>query len=219
MRFGPDWQEERRLADGTPVRLRLLRPDDRAKLVAGFARLSDASRYARFFTAMPRLPDGTLDRLLATDGWNHVAIAAEAGDQPPATAEGLGVARFIRLDEAPDTAEAAVAVVDHMQRRGLGKLLLARLAAAARERGIGHFRAEVMGTNDAMLALLHDVAATAHPHYQGSVAVYDLAIPEREHEEQHYGPVFHALRLAAQGLQVVLRRLLPHPDDGGSGPS
>ena len=218
MRFGPDWQEERRLADGTAVRLRLLRPDDRAKLVAGFARLSDASRYARFFTAMPRLPDGTLDRLLATDGWDHVAIAAEAGDQPPATADGLGIARFIRLDE-PDVAEASVVVVDHMQRRGLGKLLLARLAAAARERGITRFRAEVMRTNDAMVGLLHEIAATAHPHYEGSVAVYDLAIPSPEHAERHEGPVFHALRLAAEGLQVVLRRLLPHPDAGGSGPS
>src|SRR6185369_10800690 len=97
VRFGTDYEETRRLPDGTPVRMRLLRPDDRAKLLAGFDRLSDDSRYARFFTAMPRLSDATLDRLLATDGWNHLAIGAEAGDQPPETAEGLGVARFIRL--------------------------------------------------------------------------------------------------------------------------
>ena len=208
MRFGPEWQEERRLADGTPVRLRLLRPEDRAKLVAGFARLSDASRYARFFTAMPRLPDVTLDRLLATDGWNHVAIAAETGDQPPATAEGLGIARFIRLDDAPDVAEAAVVVVDDMQRRGLGKLLLARLAAAARERGITRFRAEVMRTNDAMLALLHDLEPAAHTTYEGSIVVYDLEIGS-EHDSLQEGPVFRVLRLAASGLQVLLRRLLP----------
>jgi GNAT superfamily N-acetyltransferase len=209
VRFGPDWVEERRLADGTPVRLRFLRSDDRAKLVAGFARLSDASRYARFFTAMPRLPEATLDRLLATDGWNHVAIAAEAGDRPTASAEGLGIARFIRLEDAPDVAEASVVVVDHVQRRGLGKLLLARLAAVARERGITRFRAEVMRTNDAMVALLHDVDAAAHSTYDGPVAVYDLAIPEPEHEEPPQGPLFHVLRLAAAGLQVVLRRLRP----------
>jgi GNAT superfamily N-acetyltransferase len=206
-----------RLADGTPVRLRLLRPDDRAKLLAGFARLSDESRYARFFTAMPRLSDTTLDRLLATDGWNHLAIAAEAGDQPPESAAGLGVARFIRLPEAPDVAEAAVAVVDDMQRRGLGTLLLARLAAAARERGIHHFRAEVMRTNQAMVSLLHGIDADAHPTYDGSVAVYDLAVPDDAHAgERPEGPLFGMLRLAASGLHVVLRRLRLADDEPAS---
>jgi GNAT superfamily N-acetyltransferase len=208
VRFGTDYEETRRLADGTAVRLRLLRPGDRAKLLAGFERLSDESRYARFFTAMPRLSDATLDRLLATDDWNHLAIAAEAGDQPPETAEGLGVARFFRLPEAEDVAEAAVAVVDDMQHRGLGTLLLARLAAAARERGILHFRAEVMRTNQAMVALLHGIDAQAHATYDGAVAIYDLAIPEMTlAEERPEGPLFGMLRLAAAGLQVVLRRL------------
>ena len=208
MRFGADYEETRRLPDGTPVRLRLLRPDDRAKLLAGFERLSDESRYARFFTAMPRLSEATLDRLLATDGLNHLAIGAEAGDQPPETAEGLGIARFIRLADVPDVAEAAVAVVDHMQRRGLGTLLLARLAAAAHERGIRHFRAEVMRTNQAMVSLLHGIDADAHATYDGSVAIYDLEVPESIHvEERPQGPLFGMLRLAASGLQVVLRRL------------
>jgi len=209
--------ETRRLADGTTVRLRLLRPDDRAKLLAGFARLSDESRYSRFFTATPRLSETTLDRLLATDGWNHVAIAAEAGDQPPETAEGLGVARFVRLPEAEDVAEAAVAVVDHMQHRGLGTLLLARLAAAARERGIRHFRAEVMRTNQAMVSLLHRIDADAQPTYDGSVAIYDLAVPESAHaEERPQGPLLGMLRLAASGLQVVLRRLHLADDEPAS---
>jgi GNAT superfamily N-acetyltransferase len=217
VRFGTDYEETRRLADGTPVRLRLLRPDDRAKLLAGFGRLSDESRYARFFTAMPRLSETTLDRLLATDGLNHLAIAAEAGDQPPETAEGLGVARFIRLPEAPDVAEAAVAVVDHMQHRGLGTLLLARLAAAARERGIRHFRAEVMRTNQAMVSLLHGIDADAHPTYEGSVAIYDLAVPEDTRaEDRPEGPLFGMLRLAASGLQVVLRRLHLTDDEPAS---
>jgi GNAT superfamily N-acetyltransferase len=194
-----------------------LRPGDRAKLLAGFERLSDESRYARFFTATPRLSETTLDRLVATDGWNHLAIGAEAGDQPRETAEGLGVARFIRLPEAPYVAEAAVAVVDHMQRRGLGTLLLARLAAAARERGILHFRAEVMRTNQAMVSLLHGIDADAHPTYDGPVAIYDLAVPESMPvEERPQGPLFGMLRLAASGLQVVLRRLHLTDDEPAS---
>jgi len=208
VRFGPEYEEHRRLPDGTPVLLRLVGPADREKLLAGFARLSDESRYARFFTAMPRLPDATLDRLLHTDGWNHLAIGAEA-DDGLAQAEGYGIARFIRLEEAPDVAEAAVVVVDHMQRRGLGKLLLSRLAAAAHERGITRFRAEILRTNQPMISLLHELDGAAHPTYEGHVAVYDFAVPGHGDEDAHHGPLFGVLRLVAAGLQVALRRLLP----------
>ena len=104
-----------KLSDGTMTHLRLLHPDDGDWLLAGFAELGEESRYRRFFTAMPRLPDGVLRRLLNVDGWNHLAIAAEAAVQPPTAPEPFGIARFVRLEENADTAEAAVAVVDHMQ--------------------------------------------------------------------------------------------------------
>jgi len=209
VRFGPDYVEDRRLADGTAVRLRLLRPDDREKLLTAFEQLSAESRYTRFFTAMPRLPDATLARLLDIDGVNRLAIVAESDDR----STGYGIARFIRLDDAPDTAEAAVVVVDEMQRRGLGKLLLARLAAAARERAITHFRAEVLRTNQAMMALVHDVDHAARASFDGPVAVYDLSLPAHGETEAQHGALFHMLRVAAAGVQVVLRRLLPDPND------
>src|SRR5438309_969172 len=155
MRFTGDYSSTHRLADGTAVRLRLLRRSDREKLVAAFDRLSPESRYRRFFTAMPRLPEKLLRRLFDIDGWNHVAIGAETMTADPAEAEGVGIARFIRLKDQPAVAEAAVTVVDHMQRRGVGKLLVSALAQAARERGITRFRAEVLRTNGAILALLH----------------------------------------------------------------
>jgi hypothetical protein len=55
-------------------------------------------------------------------------------------------------------------VVDAVQGRGLGALLLRRLAAAARERGIRCFRGDVLACNEAMRRLLADhVAATVEP--------------------------------------------------------
>ena len=130
-----------------------------------------------------------------------MAIGAEALNG----GEGYGIARFFRLKEDPTVAEAAVVVVDHMQRRGLGKLLLSTLAAAARERGITKFRAEVLVVNDAMNTLLRDLEAH-RVLVDGSVAVYELTLPP-PHE-----PLFHFLKLAAGGLQVLLRRLAPGPD-------
>jgi GNAT superfamily N-acetyltransferase len=212
VRFGPDYEEVRRLGDGTRVRLRLLRASDRAKLLAGFEHLSEESRYRRFFTAMPTLPEKVVDRLLDVDGWKHLAIGVEDGSVDTEAAAGWGIARFIRLEEAEDAAEAAVVVIDDMQRRGLGKLLLSRLAAAARERGITRFRAEVLRTNQAMVALLHEIDATPHATFDGPVAVYELAIPDVGEEEEHRGPIFAVLKLAATGLQVLARRLLAVPE-------
>src|SRR3989442_4899449 len=203
MRFTGDSSPPHRLADGTPVRLRLLRRSDREKLVAAFDRLSPGSRSRRFFTAMPRLPETLLRRLLDIDGWNHVAIGAETMTADPAEAEGAGIARFIRLKDQPAVAEAAVTVVDHMQRRGLGKLLVSALAQAARERGITRFRAEVLRTNEAVQALLHEVDEAARPAVDRPLAAYDLALPEPSAQEPMTGPLYGPLRLAARRLPVL----------------
>jgi GNAT superfamily N-acetyltransferase len=51
--------------------------------------------------------------------------------------EGVGVARYVRNNPPPDTAEVAVTVVDGWQGRGLGTLLLQAISARAR-RGRPH---------------------------------------------------------------------------------
>jgi GNAT superfamily N-acetyltransferase len=197
-----------KLSDGTMTHLRLLRPDDGDWVRAGFAELGEESRYRRFFTAMPQLPDGVLQRLLNVDGWNHLAIAAEAAVQPPTMPQPFGIARFVRLEENADTAEAAVAVVDHMQGRGLGKLLLSVLAAAARERGVKHFRAEVLNGNDAMRALLRELDRDLEPlAVDGGTATYDIALPEIAAHESVSGPLLHFLKTAARGIELRLRQL------------
>ena len=45
---------------------------------------------------------------------------------------GVGVARFVRAADDPTVAEAAIAVSDEMQHKGLGRQLTLTLARAAR---------------------------------------------------------------------------------------
>ena len=214
----PHLPKEHRLRDGTRVRLRLIGPGDREALRRGFEHLSPESRYRRFFTAMPKLPETVLDRLCATDGWNHIAIGAErVSDEPAADGDGgdgeaplpdgVGVARFVRLADRPDVAEAAVVVVDELQGRGLGSILLRALTTAARLRGVAHFRAEVLPQNQPMRDLLQRFDPLAPIEREAQVLVYDLELPETEDEAHPAAELLRAgLRLAAQGLRVLARK-------------
>jgi GNAT superfamily N-acetyltransferase len=154
--FTLDYTEHAELRDGTPVLLRLLRPTDKELLHTGFNRLSPESRYARFFAPKSSLSDDELSYLTEVDQEDHVAIGAvreRDGEQI-----GLGIARFIRFPDHPETAEAAIVVTDEVQRQGLGRLLLLRLVAAARERGIERFRFEVLSSNAGMTNLIAQIA-------------------------------------------------------------
>jgi RimJ/RimL family protein N-acetyltransferase len=196
-----------RLTDGTRVRLRLLRASDHDGLLAGFARLSPESRYRRFFSATPRLSEEMLRRLLDTDDWNHLAIVAERVSADPKGVEGLGIARFIRLDDAPDTAEAAVVVVDDVQRRGLGRVLLLALVEAARERGIKRFRTYVLPDNEPAQRLLHELDDQAKARIEDGLRVFDIPLPEGAPEAVAREPIYRFLRSAAEGVTLIVKSL------------
>jgi RimJ/RimL family protein N-acetyltransferase len=206
VRTGPDFREEHTLTDGTRVVLRHVRPSDGAELQRAFDRLSQESRYRRFFGGLPRLTDETLKYLTEVDGHDHVAIVA-ATDSPDLKSEiGLGIARFVRLHDERTVAEAAVTVVDDAQRKGLGRILSTILAEAARERGVHVFRAEVLADNEPMRAIMTEVGAAERGRDE-RVITYDIDLdvvgPGRA------GTVDRFLRAAAGSVAVLLRRLSP----------
>jgi GNAT superfamily N-acetyltransferase len=149
------------LADGTKAWIRAVQPDDKALLARGFDELSPESRYLRFFTQKRELTEHEMRYLTEVDGIDHFALGAVGKDRKGAE-RGLGVARFIRFANDPEAAEAAVAVVDDMHGKGLGKLLLHRLADAAHERGVKRFRCTVLADNCAMQGLLRELDPEAH---------------------------------------------------------
>jgi len=187
--FTADYVERAVVRDGTAVRLRLVTPDDKPLLLAGFRRMSPQSRYARFFGPKDTLSGDELRYLTEIDQEHHFALGAvtEDGDGRGEPI-GAGVARFIRLPESPEAAEAAVAVVDEMHGRGLGKLLFLRLCAAAAERGVERFRCEVLGSNTGMRALIEEVSPGPQIQVCGGVMTIDMAIPDVSPAEPVAGP-------------------------------
>jgi RimJ/RimL family protein N-acetyltransferase len=131
--------------DRPSVRLRAMRPDDRARLLRFHHELSPETVYLRFFSVHPELQPAELDRFTRVDHQQREAIVAVAGD------EIIGVARFDRI--SADTAEVAFVVADAWQGHGLGTRLFDALASSAREVGIHHFVADTLPHNERMLSV------------------------------------------------------------------
>ena len=171
---GAGFSEEHVLGDGSHVRLRHIRPEDAAELRRGLERLSPQSRYRRFLGGVGQLSDELVRYLTNVDGVDHVAIVA-ARPRADGSEEGLGVARFVRVRDEPTVAEPAITVIDDEQHKGIGHLLAWTLARAARERGVSHFRGEILANNDAVRQLLDGVGATLRDSGDDGV-VFDVAL-------------------------------------------
>ena len=145
--------------------IREIRPSDKELLREGFSHLSPETIHRRFLSPKHKLSGAELRYLTEVDGHDHHAIVALPADDLGAL---VGVARFVRSAEDPETAEAAIVVGDAYQGRGLGKELALRLADAAREHGVRRFSAEMLSDNPAALALMRTLdrhlEAGAHEH-------------------------------------------------------
>jgi GNAT superfamily N-acetyltransferase len=206
LRFHPEWCEDVRLADGITIRMRQVRPTDREKLIEGLARLSPESQYLRFFTTKVKFTEAELRYLTEIDGYDHFAIVAAILEPDGTEGEGVAIGRFVRLHDEPTVAEPAIVVVDAMQHRGIGRLLMERLIEAAVERGIRHFRSEFLAINRPMKELLAHLSPAAQFITNGPVVTAEFALaPEPAREGWRAWPIYEWFRLAAQ-KGVALRR-------------
>jgi GNAT superfamily N-acetyltransferase len=207
LRYGPQWREEIALHDGTKIFLRPVRPEDKPKFVAGLARLSEESQYLRFFTSKVKFTDAELRYLTEVDGVNHFAIAAGLVAPDGSEGDGVGIARFVRLEGEPDVAEPAVVVVDELQGRGLGRLLMERITDAAAERGVKRFRSEFLAVNKPMKELLVHLSPGAQFTPHGPVVTAEFPIAREEGQTGWRGwPIYEWFKLVAEKTVAMRRR-------------
>jgi acyl-CoA synthetase (NDP forming)/RimJ/RimL family protein N-acetyltransferase len=151
------WEADVVLRDGGTAHIRPITPADAERLVSFYERVSDESKYHRFFAPYPRLSARDVHRFTHHDYVDRVGLAATVGD------DFLATVRYDRIDDrggpatAPaDHAEVAFLVADAHQGRGIASTLLEHIAAVARERGIRRFVAEVLPANARMIKVFTD---------------------------------------------------------------
>lgn len=143
----PTTPELVRLRDGSRVAVRPVCEQDEPALRLFLAGLCNQARYLRFFTGGVDVANAA--RLAASTGPDRDGLLAhdDAGVL-------VGHALYIQLDDT--RAEVAVEVADRLHDRGLGTILIERLASMAEEHGIIRFIAEVLPQNRAMLDVFRD---------------------------------------------------------------
>ena len=126
------------LVGGRRVWLRLLEPGDADLLRQFFWRLSSETIYRRFLSPITLPSNALLKRLVDVDHHDREALIAM---------DERGIAGIARYGTVGSSHDVAVVVADDWQGRGLGKVLIRRLAHIARMRGIASFHATMLGEN------------------------------------------------------------------------
>jgi acetyl coenzyme A synthetase (ADP forming)-like protein len=145
------------LRNGATIRIRPARGNDRERVEDYLIGLSDKSRYLRFggvSVDVSEIARGATE-LDYRDHLTLLAIAdGEAGDV-------IGGAQYIR-EVSPARAEVSVSIADELQGQGLGSILVAHLADAARDAGISTFHAYVLPENHGMIEVFRRSGFPVH---------------------------------------------------------
>ncbi|MBD5787687.1 GNAT family N-acetyltransferase [Cellulosimicrobium terreum] len=206
-----EWEADVVLRDGSTTHVRPIRPDDADALQRFHVAQSERSTYLRFFAPMERLSARDLERFTRVDHHDRVAIVAvrprgadEGVHDPDEPDDGdediVGVARFDRT--SAHEAEVAFNIADSAQGRGLGSVLLEHVAAAARERGVRRFTAEVLPQNGRMLGVFREAGYRVQQHMDDGFVLVSVDLDPTERSRAVMADREH--RAEARSMQGLL---------------
>jgi GNAT superfamily N-acetyltransferase len=166
-------------SDDPEVLIRPVSPGDQDELREMLSRLSRETIHKRFHLPMPYVPEWMLAYLTNVDHYDKESLVALVGE------EIVGHSMYAR-QEARE-AEMAIVVEDRWQSRGIGRLLLGRLAEEAGRRGIETFSGAVLGENRDALRFFSSVLVKVK--FEIKDGMYNLHLPLTDPDPTHYlGP-------------------------------
>jgi GNAT superfamily N-acetyltransferase len=166
--------ESVRLPDGAEIMVRSVLPQDADRLAFDLEHLSALSRYRRFRAPVSRLSPDQLRDATHVDHVTHEALVALSPDAH----DDIGLARFAVDPRDPRRAEVDLVVADSWQHRGVGRVLIEKIAARARAAGVERFTATMLAGNEAARATIEKVADIVAVESDGAVAVVTARLRE-----------------------------------------
>jgi acetyltransferase len=146
--YPAELEEQLILANGEPILLRPIRPEDEAAHLAFCEKVDPQDMYFRFFTRARDFSHAQLARFTQIDYDREMAFIAVK----PATGETMGVVRAV-ADANNSAAEFAIIVRSDWQGRGLGTTLMRKLIGYCKSRQTGKLYGHILQSNHDMLVL------------------------------------------------------------------
>lgn len=167
---------------GRSVQVRHMRADDAALLERMFYRLSSETRWRRFFMPLDNIDADQVRRetvRLATirPGREAALLATTLEDGHE---EGVAVARYGRIGDDSECAEASIVVRDDFQGAGLGAQLFDLLVQVGLARGIHHIILLTHADNTGMIGLVHHLGLPYSGKYTSGLYEIDLRLADNE---------------------------------------
>jgi acyl-CoA synthetase (NDP forming)/RimJ/RimL family protein N-acetyltransferase len=154
----------------------LLKPAEKADipLVESFLkRISPESLRMRFMGSVSEIPQKLIQELCKGDFTLNGCLLAITGEDPETRVVGLG--NYVAMGNGR-TAEVAFLIEDEFQGRGIGTLLLERLAGLAAANGFVEFEAEVLPDNRPMLNVFKSSGFEKHRVWHSDTVHFELPV-------------------------------------------
>ena len=152
--------------DGEPVTVRPAKPVDDRRIQEHFYNQHKSDIYSRFFQTKTKFVRDDMERMFQIDYVKDLTLLAVSGEF--GFGKVVAVAEYL-LDPATNMAEVAFSVDKAWQGKGLGKILMQKLAGAARENGISGLTAYILPGNQGMIRLFKTMPYKVKTFYDGDV--------------------------------------------------
>jgi RimJ/RimL family protein N-acetyltransferase len=172
------YEEIETLKNGTVVRIRPVRANDKNRITEAFRNLETESIYTRFFHHKRELSDDELKFATEVDFENVVALVVTVGEGENEVIIGGG--RYVAFDPANNlrSAEVAFTVEEDYHRQGIAGRLLRHLVHIARRNGVSQFEAEVLPQNKAMIAVFERSGLPVSKKFEGGAVHITISLME-----------------------------------------
>jgi acyl-CoA hydrolase/GNAT superfamily N-acetyltransferase len=173
-RLYPDYLTHSKIfKEDVNVRFRAIKPSDVDEMRRFFYRLSDESKYLRYFAPIDAMPHEEMQEYVTVDHRHIISIVAFAGD--PQDERIIAEARYIRWPDR-SFADVAFAVDEQYREIGIGSYLFQMLMDIAKKNGLEGFNATVLADNMPMMKVFQKNApCPINAVFSGDK--YDLAMP------------------------------------------
>ena len=161
---GESYREYALLKDGQSILLRAATPADVPAVEAFMGTVSRESLQMRFMGGVAMVSRRFVEELCINDPKDRFCLLAIVGEAPAHRVVGLG--NYVSLG-GRGRAEVAFMVADDHQDRGIGTLILERVAGIAAGNGYVGFEAEVLADNQKMLGVFERSGFVAKQAFEG----------------------------------------------------